>query len=151
MIVAASIAACGMFYTGITESFGGDLRGTWKSADPSYPGFDGKLVIDLDDITIFGYQGEIGSNPESKRPFSEFLKGTPLNGYSEIDGFLDDNIHYHGNYGTLYVNGQNSGVREIYFKYYITKNYPPNMPNNQRYLYVRFGGWEDTLIPDNES
>ena len=151
LIIVLSIAACGLFFTELTEHFGNNLQGTWKSADPSYPGFDGKLVIDYNAITISGYQGEIGSNPESKRPFTEFSKGVPLKGYSDTSGFLDDNYHYSGNTGTLYIKEQNIAVKEIYYKYFITKNFPQSMPNNQRYLYVCFAGWEDTLIPDDES
>jgi len=141
-----ALVACDLFFINITEQFGYDLRGTWKSAKPSYPGYDGKLVIDYDEIIISGYRGEIGSNPESKRPFTEFTKDIPLKGHSDTDNFIDYNNDFYGNNGTLYIKDKNNEMKEIHYIYYKTKNSP-----QQRYLYVSFADWEDTLIPDDES
>ena len=139
-----ALNGCDLFFINITEQFGSDLRGTWKSVKPSYPGYDAVLVIDFNEIIISGYQGDIGSDPESKRPFIEFTKDSPLKGYSDTDSFLEDNYNYYGNNGTLYIKLQNKGVMEINYTYYKTKNSP-----QKRYLYISFADWEDTLMLDD--
>ena len=88
------------------RTFAYDLQGTWVSNDPSV--YSGKLVIDLNRITITGYresQTPIWDN-DNKRPFKNFIKNVPIRGYSN-DGklFIEDRGSYESISYTLYTTG----------------------------------------------
>ena len=77
------LGACYWEDIGYYGNFDYDLQGTWVSNDPSV--FSGTLVITYDTITIRGYseiQTPWGGN-DARRPFRNFTKNIPLNGYSE--------------------------------------------------------------------
>jgi len=67
------------------KGFDYNLQGTWASNETSE--YSGTLVINFNSITISGY----ASNPEyekwpnrtNHRPFKDFIKDVPLEGYSE--------------------------------------------------------------------
>ena len=65
------------------EFFAYDLRGTWETNGIS--DYSGTLIIDRSTIRITGYAPnniyEL-TNGTDKRPFRDFSKGTPLEGYS---------------------------------------------------------------------
>ena len=82
VLIVTIIAACDSEPSD-SSRFDYDLRGIWHSNDQSV--YAGELVIDFDRITILGYE-EIQTPPygdDSRRPFKDFTKGTPLLGYSE--------------------------------------------------------------------
>ena len=71
--------------TGNYQRFDWDIQGTWTTNDPESR-YSGTLVIDYNRITITGY-GEtqtpaLGGN-DQERPFRNYTKGTPLEGYTE--------------------------------------------------------------------
>jgi hypothetical protein len=67
------------------KSFAYDLQGIWETNDISEY-YSGKLVISSNTITISGYAPnelyEIINGP-SRRPFKDFTKNAPLEGYTE--------------------------------------------------------------------
>jgi len=74
------------------KSFDYDLQGTWETNSTSE--YSGTLVISYNTITISGYtpnQGYEWTNGTERRPFKDFTKNAPLEGYSE-DGkiFIKD-------------------------------------------------------------
>jgi hypothetical protein len=62
-----------------------NLRGTWESTDPEL--YSGKLVIDIDTITITGYAESQTQwyGDDTRRPFRDFAKGAPLPCYSDSE------------------------------------------------------------------
>ena len=91
------------------NNFDYNLRGTWVSNDPS--SYSGTLTITHNRITITGYnenQTPQGGN-DSRRPFRNFTKNVPLEGYSENDRiYIKDRgewqngiiyLHYSENFG----------------------------------------------------
>jgi len=83
MLFAIFLTACDGMATDDRDYFESRLRGTWVSNDPGV--YSGKLTIDYDTIIIEGYAEDWTSQwgDDSKRPFKDYPKGIPLNGYSE--------------------------------------------------------------------
>jgi len=71
--------------TGNYQRFDWDLHGTWTTNDPESR-YTGTLVIDYNRITITGYSETQTPTPggnDTDRPFRQFTKNTPLEGYTE--------------------------------------------------------------------
>jgi len=84
LLSALFICSCdGLMTTGDFKSFDYKLRGTWVSNDAGL--YSGTLTITSETITIDGYGEDWSSlvGDDSKRPFKDFPKRVPLNGYSE--------------------------------------------------------------------
>jgi len=67
------------------KSFAYDLQGTWETNDANN-NYSGRLVISNSTITISGYtsnQGYEWANGTGHRPFKDFTKNAPLEGYTE--------------------------------------------------------------------
>ena len=86
------------------KSFDYNLQGTWETHD-SDEYYSGTLVINFNSITISGYapnlEYEKRPNGKNQRPFIDFTKSIPLEGYSEEGkifikdrGILQEGIHY---------------------------------------------------------
>ena len=107
-----------------SNSFAYDIRGTWRSNDASL--YAGELLIEYNKITIYGYEETqtFPSGDDTKRPFRDFTKGTPLSGYTEN--------------GIMFI--RDAGMwNEIPYIYY-AENY-----GNDRFLRFNFGGRIETL------
>ena len=86
----------------ITKTFAYDLQGTWETNGIS--DYSGTLVIDNNTITISGYIPNTLyelTNGTGHRPFRDFTKNTPLEGYTEEGkifikdaGILQEGIPY---------------------------------------------------------
>ena len=85
------------------KSFVYDLQGTWETNETSEY-YSGKLVISSNTITISGYTpNELYEiiNGTSHRPFKDFTKNAPLEGYTEEEkifikdaGIIQEGIPY---------------------------------------------------------
>jgi len=80
------ISSCdGNYGSSDYKSFAYDLQGTWETNDTG-DYYSGTLVIDYNTITISGYtpnQGYEWANGTGHRPFKDFTKNAPLEGYTE--------------------------------------------------------------------
>jgi len=109
------------------KSFNNDLQGTWSSNDPGL--YSGTLQIDFDTITIGGY-GEDQTplnGDDSKRPFKDFPKGVPLEGYSKEDEIF---IGYGG--------AEQNGIPYLYTEV-------GSYPQKYRLLEFTFGGRKEIV------
>jgi len=88
---------CTLFFSScdlesLLKSFDYNLQGTWESNDGSV--YSGTLVITYGTITITGYLESqtplLGDDDE--RPFKGFIKGIPLEGYSENGKIFIKNV-----------------------------------------------------------
>ncbi|MDR0638777.1 MAG: hypothetical protein LBG27_07755 [Spirochaetaceae bacterium] len=113
--------------------FEAKLRGTWETHDPDElrEGYNGKVVINWDTITITGYTGYIGwATDESTRPFKDITKGVSRKGYAED--------------GKIYINdfGWKEGI-----PYEYDAGAYPDCPKLLRFT---FGGRPETLRKTGE-
>jgi len=106
------------------QRFDRNLQGVWYSNDESV--YYGGLIIDYNRITILDY-AEIQTPPlgdDTRRPFRDFTKGTPLTGYTEDDiMFIRDAGEWH----------------EVKYVYYVENS------GRDRFLRFTFGGRIETL------
>jgi hypothetical protein len=113
--------------TGDLKSFDSKLRGTWISNESGL--YSGTLKIDYDTITIDGYGEDWTSlvGDDSKRPFKDFPKRIPLDGYSEEGKIF---IEYGGT--------EQEGIPYLYTE---TGSYP----REYKLLEFTFGGRKEIL------
>jgi hypothetical protein len=100
------------------------LHGTWTSTDTKN-GYSGTLVIDIDTITITGYDKSqtLWYENDAKRPFREFARNVPLPCYS------DD--------GKLFITTVEDGEESIPYSY--------STKGQDKFLRFSFGGREEGL------
>lgn len=84
LLFAVLFVSCNIV-TGDYEITDFKLHGTWESTDTNL--YSGRLVIDIDTITITGYAesqtpAAWDGGDDTKRPFRDFAKGAPLACYS---------------------------------------------------------------------
>jgi hypothetical protein len=127
LLSALSISSCGEVMTGDYKSFDNKLRGTWVSNETGL--YSGSLKIDYDTITIDGYREDWTSQmgDDSRRPFRDFPKRVPLNGYSENGEIF---IEYRG--------AEQNGIPYVYTKL-------GSYPKEYRLLEFTFGGRPEIL------
>jgi hypothetical protein len=98
------------------------LQGTWESTDTAL--YYGKLIIDIDTITITGYAEfqTPWNGDDDKRPFRDFAKNAPLPCYSED--------------GKLFIMA-GGGEKSVPYYYYTA--------GQNKYLLFTFGGRDEIL------
>jgi hypothetical protein len=108
------------------KSFDTDLIGTWESNETGV--YSGSLKISYNTITIDGYGEDWLSavGDDSKRPFKDFPKRVPLEGYSETGKIF---INYGGN------------AQSVPYVYTETGTYP----SKTKILEFDFGGRKERL------
>jgi hypothetical protein len=104
------------------------LQGTWVSNDPTLYSYSGSLKITYNTITINGYGEDWLSvtGDDSKRPFKDFPKKVPLEGYSET--------------GKIFIN-YGGDTQSIPYVYNETGTYP----SKSKILEFDFGGRKERL------
>ena len=139
VLIAALFTACGDWEFVTTENhvFAHELRGTWKSIDPSK--YSGTLVITNEWITITGYEEGQTSNGgnDDQRPFRDFVKGTHK-GYSEEGPENNGQI-----VGHIYISDANVIQEGIPYTYW--HETPPPYTKREHSLRFTFGGRQEVL------
>jgi len=110
--------------------FANDLQGTWETNGVS--DYSGKLVIGNNAITISGYVPNTSYEPTngtSHRPFRDFTKDTPLEGYSEE--------------GKIFI--KDAGIIQEGIPYTYWDDYPSPDYKQVQFLRLNFGGRVETL------
>ena len=123
--------------TGNYQRFDWDIQGTWTTNDPESR-YSGTLVITYNRITITGY-GEtqtpaFGGN-DLERPFRNFTKGTPLEGYTEEQEAAGQKV--------IVIKDAGTWQEGITYTYWYT-NPPPDFKKVEL-LRFTFGGRQETL------
>jgi len=106
------------------KSFAYDLQGTWETNDTDEY-YTGTLVINSNNITISGYapnQGYEWTNGTGHRPFKDFTKNAPLEGYTEEGkifikdaGIIQEGLPYV--YWEVYSQTDNKRIQLLQFNF----------------------------------
>ena len=119
------------------QRFDWDIQGTWKTNDPESR-YTGTLEIDYSRITIKGYSETqtpaLGGN-DQERPFRNFTKNTPLEGYTEEQEETGEKI--------LLIKDAGTWQEAIPYLYWY--DYPPPDFDRVEFLRFTFGGRQETL------
>jgi len=121
------ISTCDGQMTDNSKSFDKKLRGTWVSNETGL--YSGSLKIGYDTIIIDGYGEDWTSmvGDDSRRPFRDFPKRVPLNGYSED--------------GKIFI--EYGGAEQDGFSYVYTEL--GSYPQTYKLLEFTFGGRKEIL------
>jgi len=113
------------------KGFDYDLQGTWETNSTGE--YSGSLKISSDTITISGYAPNTMyeyTNGTGQRPFKDFTKNTPLEGYTEE--------------GKIFIKDAGIIQEGLPYVYYLgAYSYSEN--EQAQFLRFNFGGREETL------
>jgi len=113
------------------KGFDYNLQGTWETNDTDEY-YSGTLEISSNTVTISGYAPNTMyefTNGTGQRPFKDFTKNAPLEGYAEE--------------GKIFI--KDAGViQEMPYIYYLGA-YSPYENKQPKFLRFSFGGREETL------
>jgi hypothetical protein len=104
------------------DTFEDKLLGIWVSNDTTV--YSGQLEINIESITITGFEESQGSYPRNEHPFRDFTKGVTLVGYSKE--------------GKFYINDR--GLLQEGIPYTLYTDYLEN-----DYLSLTFGGRQEKM------
>ena len=122
--------------TGNYQRFDWDIQGTWKTNDTESR-YSGTLVIGYNRITITGYgetQTPAQGGNDTERPFRNYTKGTPLEGYSEEQAE-----------GQKVIVIKDAGTWQEAIPYTYWYDYPPPNFKKAEFLRFTFAGRQETL------
>jgi len=114
------------------KGFDYDLQGTWET-NSTGEYYSGTLKISYDTITISGYAPNTiheFTNGTGQRPFKDFTKDAPLEGYAED--------------GKIFIKDAGIIQEGLPYIYYLGA-YSPSENKQPEFLRFNFGGREETL------
>jgi hypothetical protein len=145
-VISVSQTACdGDWNDDSGDIFVDELRGTWYTNDYYNSKYYGSLEINKYSITIsgFGENQTESEDDENQRPFKDFIKNLPVEGYSTEETKTSNRIE-----GQIFI--KDGGVfpeEGISYEYWKTTISSSNRKTNH-FLRFYFGGKSQTLVKE---